>query len=485
MWRPRVGACVAALLLFASLLVANVVNSPKARAVTVVPRPDHVVIVIDENHEQSIIGDSDAPYITQLAAQNANFTQSYAITHPSQPNYLALFSGSTQGVTTDDCPQTFSTPNLGSALIASGATFAGYSEDLPSTGYTGCQSANYARKHNPWVNWPAVPASASLPFTAFPTDFSTLPNVSIVVPNLQDDMHDGSVAMGDAWLQNNMDSYITWAKTHNSLFILTFDEDDSADGNRIPTIFAGQRVMPGNYAETINHYSVLRTVEDAYGLSPIGASSTASPVLDVWTPDQGSTAPTAAFGSVCTQLACSFDGSASTDSGGTISSYAWTFGDNATGAGQTTTHTYGASSNYNVTLTVTDNLGQTGSITKQVLVSGPAPTLASDSFNRTVASGLGNADIGGTWTTTGGAATSLSVSPGGANWRLGTNGATSTRFAEDRLEHRHRSIDRVQLRQSPQRQRRLLQRDRTVGRRQHRLPGAGTDERHGSHPDIA
>ena len=427
MWRPRLGACVAALLLVASLIVTYVVTSPKAGAVTAVPRPDHVVIVIDENRAESIIGAPEAPYITQLAAQNADFTQSYAITHPSQPNYLALFSGSTQGVTTDDCPQTFSTPNLASSLIASGGTFAGYSEDLPSIGYTGCQSANYARKHNPWLNWPAVPASASLPFTAFPTDFSTLPDVSIVVPNLQDDMHDGSVAMGDTWLQNNMDSYITWAKTHNSLFILTFDEDDGDNGNLIPTIFAGQRVTPGNYAETINHYNVLRTIEDAYGLAPIGASSTASPVLDVWTPDQGNTAPTADFSSACTQLACSFDGSASTDPDGTISSYTWTFGDNATGTGQTAIYTYGASATYNVTLTVTDNLGQSTATTKQVPVSGPAPPLASDSFNRTVTSGLGNADVGGAWTTTG-AATSLSVSPGGANWRLGTNGTTSTGF---------------------------------------------------------
>ena len=432
MWRPRMGACVAALLLVASLIVTCVVTSPRAGAVSAVPRPDHVVIVIDENHAQTIIGDPEAPYITQLAAQNANFTQSYAITHPSQPNYLALFSGSTQGVTTDDCPQTFSTPNLASSLTASGATFAGYSEDLPSTGYTGCQSGNYARKHNPWADWPAVPASANLPLTAFPTDFSTLPDVSIVVPNLQHDMHDGSVAMGDAWLQSNMDSYITWAKTHNSLFILTFDEDDDADGNLIPTIFAGQRVTPGNYAETITHYNVLRTVEDAYAVAPIGASSTASPVLDVWTPDQGNTAPTADFSSACTQLACSFDGSASTDPDGTISSYAWTFGDNATGTGQTATHTYGASATYNVTLTVTDNLGQSTAATKQVPVSGPAPPLASDSFNRTVASGLGNADVGGAWTTTG-AATSLSVSPGGANWRLGTNGTTSTGFPKSVL----------------------------------------------------
>lgn len=79
-----------------------------------VPRPDHVVIVIEENHSYSeIIGSPAAPYINSLAAQGALFTQSYAITHPSQPNYLDLFSGFNQGVTNDSCPHYFTTDNLG------------------------------------------------------------------------------------------------------------------------------------------------------------------------------------------------------------------------------------------------------------------------------------------------------------------------------------------------------------------------------------
>jgi hypothetical protein len=247
-----------------------------------------VVIVIEENKAYStIIGSSSAPYINSLASQGALFTRSYAITHPSQPNYLAFFSGSTQGCTNDVVPPAgspYSTPNLASELIAAGYTFGGYSEDQPSVGYTGGGSGGYARKHNPWVDFTNVPTSSNMPYTNFPAPgaYDTLPTVSIVVPNLVDDMHDAPVSTGDTWLKNNLDSYVQWAQTHNSLFILTWDEDDGSPTNQIATIFVGPMVKPGKYGESINHYSVLRALEDMYGLSHAGAASTANPITDVW-----------------------------------------------------------------------------------------------------------------------------------------------------------------------------------------------------------
>lgn len=386
--------------------------------VSAVPRPDHVVIVMEENRSEAhIVGSPDAPYLTSLAAQNANFTSSFAETHPSEPNYLALFSGSTQGVTDDSCPLTFNTPNYGGQLLNSGATFVGYSETLPNAGFTGCTSGKYARKHSPWVNWPAIPAASNQPFASFPSDYSTLPDVSFVVPNLDHDMHDGTIAQGDAWLQSNLDGYVSWAKTHNSLLVVTWDEDDFSQNNQIATIMAGQRIVPGNYGETINHYNVLRTLEDAFGLSPLGASASAAPILDVWSAAGGGQPPTASFTSSCAGLVCSFDGSSSADPDGPVVGYAWVFGDGATGSGVTTSHSYAADGSFTVRLTVTDGDGLTGTVTHVVTPTAPAgQPFASDGFHRTVASGWGTAEVGGTWTVN--SAANTSVVPGAGTARL-------------------------------------------------------------------
>jgi phospholipase C len=135
---------------------------------------------------------------------------------------------------------------------------------------------------NSGANFTNVPASSNLRYTRFPTDYSTLPSVSFVIPNLCNDMHDCSIATGDTWMKNNLDAYANWAKTHNSLLITTFDEDDHSAGNQITTIFTGQHVKQGPYTERIAHYSVLRTLEDAYGLACTGSACSASAITDVW-----------------------------------------------------------------------------------------------------------------------------------------------------------------------------------------------------------
>jgi hypothetical protein len=109
-----------------------------------------------------------------------------------------------------------------------------------------------------------------------------LPTVSFVIPNLNNDMHDGTVAQADAWLRRHLDRYVRWARTHNSLLIVTWDEDDNSQDNQIPTIVTGQPVKPGSYAEQIDHYSVLRTLEDLYGLPDVGSSASAAPIGDCW-----------------------------------------------------------------------------------------------------------------------------------------------------------------------------------------------------------
>jgi acid phosphatase len=252
-----------------------------------------------ENHSyDEIIGSSAAPHINALAssANSAVFTRSFAIEHPSQPNYLDLYSGSNQGVTGDGQPSNlpFTTANLGRELIDAGYSFATYSEDLPGVGYSGAVSSNelYAQKHNPASEWMGtgtnqISDTTNQPFTAFPSDFTKLPTVCYVIPNLDDDMHNGTdpstIIQGDAWVYDNLNAYIQWGNTHNSLFIITFDEDDNSPVNQIPTIFSGKMVMAGQYSETINHFSVLRTIEDMYGLPHAGSSATATSITDVWT----------------------------------------------------------------------------------------------------------------------------------------------------------------------------------------------------------
>jgi hypothetical protein len=254
---------------------------PRAAAV---PRPSHVVVVIMENHAYGdLIGSPQAPYLNALASTGALFTASYGVGHPSEPNYLALFSGSTHGVTSDQCPTSLHAPNLAAGLISAGLSFAGYSEGLPATGSQVCQHGGYARKHAPWTDFSGLPRAVNQPFSAFAAGgFARLPTVSFVIPDLCHDMHDCSVGTGDAWLRAHLSAYAAWAQTHDSLLIVTFDEDDGSNANHITTIFTGQQVRPGRYRMSIDHYNVLRTLEQAYGLPFLGQARTHYPITSVW-----------------------------------------------------------------------------------------------------------------------------------------------------------------------------------------------------------
>ncbi|OBK53400.1 alkaline phosphatase family protein [Mycobacterium sp. 1081908.1] len=266
--------------------LAIIPSAPRvALAAAALPQPAHVVIVVEENRSATnIIGNRSAPFINALAAGGANMVQSFAETHPSEPNYLALFAGSTLGVTKDSCPvDGGATPNLASELLAAGYTFVGYAEGLPAPGSTVCSAGKYARKHVPWANFTNVPPANSLPFSAFPMgNYANLPTVSFVIPNNDDNMHDGSIAQGDAWLSRELSGYANWAVANNSLLILTWDEDDGGPRNQIPTVIYGGHVRAGNYNEQINHYSVLSTLEQMYGLPKIGYAAGAAPIATIW-----------------------------------------------------------------------------------------------------------------------------------------------------------------------------------------------------------
>ncbi len=335
----RSSAMAAGLRLCAAALLGATAGMP-ARAATWaeqgLPVYDHIVIVIEENKNfDRVIGSRSAPFINRLAAEGALFTRMYGEEHNSEGNYFWLFCGNRFDLGfKDQVPaHALDASNLGRQLIQHGLSFKGYSEDLPQIGSTAeswpglpCGTAcRYARKHVPWASFPDLcpepspQRCAHLRFSDFPSDFSELPTVSIVVPNLLDDMHgvaratsarevDSQVKLGDTWLRRKLGAYYRWAGTHNSLLIVTFDENENSGGlagltdpasadpvlqNRIATIFAGARIRPGAYAEGrgVTHVNILRTIEAMYGLDRSGAQQPRAqaagigeePVTDVFT----------------------------------------------------------------------------------------------------------------------------------------------------------------------------------------------------------
>ena len=243
----------------------------------------HVVIVVEENRTFSqIVGSTHAPYINSLIREGALFTNSRGVTHPSQPNYFALFAGVIDK-NGDGCPArgiSPTAPNIASELLASNRTFIGYAESLPAVGSTVCWAGPYARKHTPWVQFSNVPGSLSRPFSDLKS-YDDLPTLAMIIPNVQNDMHDGSIAAGDAWLEKNIGPLLAWGQTHGLLFVLTWDEGFDLR-NHIPTLFYGPMVKPGRYHERINGYNVLGTLEALLDLPLTGKAAKVKPITDCW-----------------------------------------------------------------------------------------------------------------------------------------------------------------------------------------------------------
>jgi len=252
---------------------------------TYLPRASHVTVVVMENRAyDGIVGNPDAPFVNGvLIPQGALLTRSSAVTHPSQPNYLALFSGSTHGVDGDACPVRFDAPNVASLLAAAGRSFVGLAESMPYDGFTGCTSDDvYGRKHDPWVDFSNVPPSANRVYRRFPP--ADAPALMWITPNMCHDMHDCSTRTGDAWLAKNLPPILAWDRSHDGLLIVTWDEaEPDAGGNRIPTILAGPMVRAGSRTDRpVDHYGVLRTIETIFGLSCIDRECRAKPIEGIW-----------------------------------------------------------------------------------------------------------------------------------------------------------------------------------------------------------
>jgi hypothetical protein len=254
---------------------------------------DHVVIILEENKPAAdVMGNSAAPYLNQLAATYATATNYSAITNPSLPNYLALTSGTTGGITTDCKPNPdgcqVAGPNIADSVEASGRTWGMYAEGMPKP-CAMADSGRYAVKHVPFLYYPSVTDDAKrcaahvVPYSDFEHDLSTadgLPDLSIISPDLCNDMHDCSIETGDKWLAREVPKILASpAFTKNSLLVVTFDEGHRSD-NTISLIFAGPAAKEKTVSNAVyNHYSLLHTIEDSWGLKPLTDNDREAPLM--------------------------------------------------------------------------------------------------------------------------------------------------------------------------------------------------------------
>jgi acid phosphatase len=200
-------------------------------------------------------------------------TNMYGITHPSYPNYIAMFSGATQGVTSNTCltKKPFSTPNLYTVLRKVSYSFAWYSEDLPKMGAVVCSNNDYYQKHNPTTAFNNVADNANRPLTMFnwsdtsATNMKKLETVVCITPNNKHSMHDQNITkQADQWLKSNFSNLIEWCKRHNSIFVIDYDEGKSSS-NQIAVMLLGAHVKSNYKLSTkYNHYSFTKYVAHTY-----------------------------------------------------------------------------------------------------------------------------------------------------------------------------------------------------------------------------
>jgi hypothetical protein len=248
----------------------------------------HVIVIVMENAEyEEVIGSAAAPYVNSLAHRYSLATESFAITHPSLPNYLALTSGSTHGISSDCTDCQVSAANIVDQLEAAGVSWGAYLEDVPTPCFRGAGSGGYAKKHNPFIYYRDIAGSPArcrklVGFAQLAADLRSggLPAYAWISPNLCDDGHDCGVGAGDRFLARTVPALLRVLGPHGFL-VLTWDEGVSdrgccgvAHGGHVATILAGPGAVPGGgERRPVDHYGVLATIEQALGLPPLAGAA--------------------------------------------------------------------------------------------------------------------------------------------------------------------------------------------------------------------
>jgi len=282
---------------FGPMVVSAPATGGAVLAVTTLPSSTHVFLLVEENHSySSVIGSSSMPYLNSLASKYGLATQYYANTHPSIGNYFMLTAGAII-TNNDSLCSTITNDNIVRHLLNAGKTWKSYAESLPSVGYTGCGSGAYVKRHNPFAYFSDVANSSEknnlVPFTQFSKDRinGALPNFSFIVPNLNDDAHDGTLTQADNWLKTNIAPLFTTSmfKTGgNGILIIVFDESVTSDtahgGGHVAAVVIGPTVKPGSKTATLyQHQNTLKTLMEALGVKTYpGAAGSAQPITGVF-----------------------------------------------------------------------------------------------------------------------------------------------------------------------------------------------------------
>ena len=268
-----------------------------------VPPFDHIIVIMMENHSISqIVGNPDAPFLNSLTLDNPVAVNHFGITHPSLPNYMAVTGGDT--FFTDNCsiapPDcTTSALSIVDRIEASGRTWKAYMEDMPSPCFVG-DNYPYAERHNPFIHFDnirndPVRCSNVVPYWQLAADLAALPNFVWITPNVCNDMHDvcfpvSEIQAGDDWLSREVPTIQnspSCAAPQTCLIVITFDEGsfdfDPPEDNQIFTMFVKPGPRPPDSETPYDHYSLLRTIEDSWGLAPLTANDAAAiPMQDMF-----------------------------------------------------------------------------------------------------------------------------------------------------------------------------------------------------------
>jgi acid phosphatase len=270
------------------------VSQPAAKLALTRPVFQRAVVVVFENKDRSTIaGDPAAPTFNGYARRYAALTDYHAVAHPSLPNYLALVSGSTHGITTNCYDCTVDAASLADSLESAGLSWKTYADGLPASGFVGSGFDRYTKRHDPFLYFRPVLARPGrlrriVPFARFRRDLArrALPAFSLVVPDLCHDMHDCPVGDGDKWLRGLLAPLLRSPQMRRGVVFVVFDETESktgSDGGHLFAFAAGPAVRPHSvYARRLTHYGLLATLEANWRLRRLGQSANERPISGIW-----------------------------------------------------------------------------------------------------------------------------------------------------------------------------------------------------------